>query len=268
MISLVGRADQGLPLREGSPALPPWRESPASPSSAIERSELPVAPSSSAKASALITRSAVKRTAPSSSRRYSTGYTSRRMASATTSSSPRSAAFHAPQATASSEETPTSPISSALAMPFAVARAMRTPVNDPGPRPTHTQEIFSRATPARAHSSSMRGTSWVFDARRASTSTLATHSIDCVAASSFPNPMAMTSLAVSKASTKERCVFKGRTFPKTTNQCGLLYPTARAPQDRDPKIANCPRSLYSWHFPKRDLESLAHTHKSWREREP
>ena len=197
----VGRADQGLPLREGSPALPPWRESPASPSSAIERSELPVAPSSSAKASALITRSAVSRAAPLSSKRYSTGYTSRRMASATTSSSPRSAAFHAPQATASSEETPTSPTSSALAMPFAVARAMRTPVNDPGPRPTHTQAIFSRATPARAHSSSMRGTSWVFDARRASTSTLATSSIDRAAASNRPKPIAMTSLAVSKAST-------------------------------------------------------------------
>ena len=124
--------------------------------------------------------------------------------------------------------------------------------------------------PQQRHPSKLaaRELSWVFDARRASTSTLATHSIDCVAASSFPSPMAMTSLAVSKASTKERCVFKGRTFPKTTNQCGLLYPTARAPQDSEPKIANCPRSLYSWHFPKRDLESLAQTHRSWREREP
>ena len=212
-------------------------------SPAIRRSEALVAPSSSAKASALITRSAVTRSAPASLRRYSTGYTSRRMASATTSNDPRSLAFHAPQATASSDETPTRPTSNADAMPLAQARAMRTPVNDPGPRPTATQAISPRPTPAWAHSSSMRGSSWVFDARRASTSTLATHSIDCVAASSFPSPMAMTSLAVSKASTKERCVFKGRTFPKTTNQCGLLYPTARAPQDSEPKIANCPRSL-------------------------
>ena len=237
-------------------------------SPAIRRSEPPDASSSSAKASALITRSAVTRSAPASLRRYSTGYTSRRMASATTSNDPRSLAFHAPQATASSDETPTRPTSNADAMPLAQARAMRTPVNDPGPRPTATQAISPRPTPAWAHSSSIRGSSWVFDARRASTSTLATHSIDCVAASSFPSPMAMTSLAVSKASTKERCVFKGRTFPKTTNQCGLLYPTARAPQDSEPKIANCPRSLYSWHFPKRDLESLAQTHRSWREREP
>ena len=171
------------------------------PSPAIRRSELPIAPSSSAKAPALITRSAVSRSAPSSPKRYSTGYTSRRMASATTSSDPRSPALHAPQATASSDETPTRPTSRALATPFAVARAMRTPVNDPGPRPTHTQAISSRATSAWAHSSSMRGTSWVFDARRASTSVLATSSIARAAASSRPTPRAMTSLAVSKAST-------------------------------------------------------------------
>ena len=41
----------------------------------------------------------------------------------------------------------------------------------------------------------------VFDARRASTSVLATSSIARAAASSRPTPRAMTSLAVSKAST-------------------------------------------------------------------
>ena len=67
------------------------------------------------------------------------------MASATTSNDPRSLAFHAPQATASSDETPTRPTSNADAMPLAQARAMRTPVNDPGPRPTATQAIFAAA---------------------------------------------------------------------------------------------------------------------------
>ena len=86
-------------------------------------------------------------------------------------------------------------------MPFAVARAMRTPVNDPGPRPTQMQAIASRATPAAFINSSTRGTSWVFDARRACTSTVATGSTVRVSAHSFPRPMAMTSLAVSKAST-------------------------------------------------------------------
>lgn len=65
---------------------------------------------------------------------------------------------------------------------------MRTPVNDPGPRPTATQAISPRPTPAWAHSSSIRGSSWVFDARRASTSTLTTHSIDCVAGIKLSQP--------------------------------------------------------------------------------
>ena len=66
---------------------------------------------------------------------------------------------------------------------------------------------------AGAHSSAMRGTSWVFDARRASTSTLATSSIDRAAASNRPKPMAMTSLAVSKASTYDGVASSTRHSP-------------------------------------------------------
>ena len=163
----------------------------------------PPAASSSAASAAFTTRSAVRRTAPSSVSEKRTGYTSRRMASATTAPVPRRPASHRPQATASREETPTRAAPRALAMPLAVARAMRTPVNDPGPRPTATQAISSRATPASAHRRSMRGTSWVFEARRASTSAEATIVTADVSASSSPSPRAMTSLAVSKARTKE-----------------------------------------------------------------
>ena len=124
-----------------------------------------------------------------------------RMASATTDSGPRSPAAHAFHATASSDDTPTSGTSSADAMPFAVAIAMRTPVNDPGPRPTATHAMSSRATPCSANAASMRGSSWVFDARRASASTEAVNSIIRDDACSTPNPIAMISLAVSKAST-------------------------------------------------------------------
>ena len=123
------------------------------------------------------------------------------MASATTANGPRSPAAHAFHATASSDDTPTSPTSSADATPFAVAIAMRTPVNEPGPRPTVTHAISSRATPCAVSASSMRGNSCVFDARRASTSTDASTSTACDDARSTPSPIAMISLAVSNAST-------------------------------------------------------------------
>ena len=123
------------------------------------------------------------------------------MASATTASRPRTPADHARHATASSEEAPTSATPSADATPLAVAMAMRTPVNDPGPRPTHTHASSSRAMPASASSTSMRGSSCVFDARWASTSSDATNSTFRAAASRRPTPMATTSLAVSNAST-------------------------------------------------------------------
>ena len=84
-------------------------------SPAIRRSEaLPSRRSSSAKASALITRSAVSALRPRVAQAVFARDTPRvRMASATTSNDPRSPAFHAPQATASSDETPTRPTSSA-----------------------------------------------------------------------------------------------------------------------------------------------------------
>ncbi len=159
------------------------------------------AASSSAAICAFTTRSAPCRTAPASLSANSTGYTSRRMASATTASCPRTPAAHACHATASSEETPISATPKAEAMPFAVAMAMRTPVNDPGPRPTHTHAIWLRSTPASASSASMRGSSCVFDARLAATSTDATRSTDCAPPSRRPTPMAITSFAVSNAST-------------------------------------------------------------------
>ncbi len=172
---------------------------PVAPVASVEPSVL--AASSSAASCAFTTRSAPCRTAPASSSANITGYTSRRMASATTASCPRTPAAHACHATASSDETPTSVTPKAEAIPFAVAMAMRTPVNDPGPRPTHTHAIWLRSMPASASSASMRGSSCVFDARLAATSTDATRSTDCVPPSRRPTPMAITSFAVSNAST-------------------------------------------------------------------
>ena len=195
----------------------------------------------------------------------------------------------------------------------------------------------------------MRGTSWVFDARRASTSTLATSSIDRAAASNRPKPMAMTSLAVSKASTYDgvasihgtfsfsaqafrprkllvasadsRQHYSSRILPqrpiRATTVSGktgsfvqdfaigriswtqsvrkyyvwesldrqetslgsspyrkILHSIARAtsPSTKNPRSDSREpaqtRLRYSRHFPKRDLESLAQTHRSWRERRP
>ena len=122
------------------------------------------------------------------------------MASATTARGPRTPANRAFQATASSDDTPTNPTPSADATPLAVAMAMRTPVNDPGPRPTTTHANSSRDTPRSASSASMRGRSWVFEARCADASTEAATSTVRLSACSAPKPMAMTSLAVSNAS--------------------------------------------------------------------
>ena len=122
------------------------------------------------------------------------------MASATTASGPRTPAACAFHATASSDDTPTSPTPSADATPLAVAMAMRTPVNDPGPRPTTMHASSPRATPCSASSASMRGSSWVFEARCADASAEATTSTSRLSACSTPKPMAMTSLAVSNAS--------------------------------------------------------------------
>ena len=100
---------------------------------------------------------------------------------------------------------------------------MRTPVNDPGPRPTATQAISPRPTPAWAHSSSIRGSSWVFDARRASTSrSPRTRSTAWRHQLSQPNGNDLVGRVEGKYE-RTLCI-KGRTFPKTTNQCGLLYP--------------------------------------------
>ena len=157
--------------------------------------------SSSANACAFTTRSAARRRTPSSNRANRAGYTSLRMASATTSTSPRTPCACAFQAMASSVNTPTSGTPSAEAMPLAVAMAMRTPVNDPGPRPAHTQEICERATPSSPSSASMAGTSVVLEALCARTSRVATTSTSRSSARSSPTPIATTSLAVSNAST-------------------------------------------------------------------
>ncbi len=92
-------------------------------------------------------------------------------------------------------------------MPFAVAMAMRTPVNDPGPRPTHTQAMSPRATESRFSSASMRGSSCVLDARRAAWRSPASASTVFAAASSSPTPMAIASLDVSNARTYFACSF-------------------------------------------------------------
>ncbi len=178
------------------------------------------ATNSSAASCAFTTRSALCRTAPVSSSAKSTGYTSRRMASATTASCPRTPPAHACHATASSDETPTSATPKAEATPFAVAMAMRTPVNDPGPRPTHTHASWLRSTPACASSASMRGSSCVFDARLAATSTDSTRSTDRVSRSRRPTPMAITSFAVSNASTYAA---SGMVIPSIFSSVGLWF---------------------------------------------
>ncbi len=116
-----------------------------------------------------------------------------------------------------------------------MAMAMRTPVKEPGPRPTATHAMLSRATPAFASSSSTQARSRVFDARRASTSTEATHEIRFAALSIRPMPMAMTSLAVSKA----------KTYSFFSHERQL------------PDVLE-----------RRDFESLAQTKSSCRERDP
>ncbi len=196
----------------------------ASATPAISHPSAPPAPAlaanSSAASCAFTTRSASCRAMPSSPSAKRTGYTSRRMASATTASGPRTPVAQARHATASSDDTPTSATPSALAMPFAVAMAMRTPVNDPGPRPTHTHASASRATFALVSSSSMRGSSCVFDARWASTCADATSSTLRAAASRRPTPMATTSLAVSNASTyaASAMFFPLKDFPVHSNK--------------------------------------------------
>ena len=176
-------------------------------SPATSREPDAAAHSSSAATSAFTTRSASKRPMPASDTANRTGYTSLRMASATTSTGPRTPACHAPHATASSDDTPTKGTPSADAMPLAVASAMRTPVNDPGPRPHTTHAISLFSTPCAARAASMRGSSCVLDARRASTSkdsttsTVGASSPGMPCASNRPRPKAITSLAVSNAST-------------------------------------------------------------------
>ncbi len=134
------------------------------------------------------TRSASRRPMPASDTANRTGYTSLRMASATTSTGPRTPACHAPHATASSDDTPTKCTPSADAMPLAVASAMRTPVNDPGPRPHTTHAISLFSTPCAARAASMRGSSCVLDARRASTSKDSTTSTVGASSPGMPSP--------------------------------------------------------------------------------
>ena len=157
--------------------------------------------SSRANSTAFTTRSPESRSTPASIKKKSTGYTSLRMASAATSTLPRAPAFQAPHATASSELTPTSATPKALATPFAVAMAIRTPVNEPGPRPTTTQEMSSRVIPHAETASSTRGKSWVLEALRAGITSLRRISTERLLASRIPRPIAITSFAVSNAST-------------------------------------------------------------------
>ena len=153
-------------------------------------------------------------------------------------------------------------------MPLAAARAMRTPVNDPGPRPTHTHASCPRTAPASANSASTRGMSWVLDARRASTSAVATGATERPAASSRPSPMAMTSLAVSKASTSGDAMGSMERFPFLICVESCLHSTSWAPAAREARQRRALRGRQSWVLPSRAFESLAHTHRSWREREP
>ena len=119
------------------------------------------------------------------------------MASAATSTRPRTPSAHARHATASSVETPYSGTSSAEAAPLAVAMQMRTPVKLPGPRPHTTAATSSFDTPASANVASTSFKRMVLLARCAGISRHASGSM--LAPSTRPTPTATTSLAVSNA---------------------------------------------------------------------
>ena len=181
------------------------------PASASQSSEASASSSHSPAATAFTTVSLVSRRTPDSSRSNKAGYTSLRMASAATSTRPRTPSAHAFHATASSVDTPRSGTSRADAAPLAVAMQIRTPVKLPGPRPHTIAAMSPLEIPAASSAASTSDRSTVLLARWAATSCVFTMSTDAdfnastlreATASlsrSFPTPMATTSLAVSNA---------------------------------------------------------------------
>ena len=156
---------------------------------------------------AFTTASVVRREISESEISNSAGYTSLRMASAATSTWPRTPSAQARHATASSVETPYSGTSSAEAAPLAVAMQMRTPVKLPGPRPHTTAATSLLDTPASASVASTSFKRMVLLARCAGISRHASGTMPNVGFSGsppgasvyIPTPTATTSFAVSNA---------------------------------------------------------------------